>query len=112
MSKWYEGVLEIQDIDELDISYGTVRFKMSDYNFAYYDQCLNDYIVFRYMYIYYKEKFYLFKHCFIMTIFREKDHKCSVSFSYDETITDEEKALVTRGIKLNKIKDKIKKSTW
>ena len=116
MASWYEGVLEIDDI--YDYQYDSndtfmIRTKNVD-KFKYYTECLSEYIVFRYVCVdcssnqYTKSSFMIFKNSFVSGVSRESDGKFVVNFYFGEKLKDDELFSVMRGIKLNKIKKKIK----
>ena len=115
MSSWYNDVLEINDI--YDYTYNnsdTFAIRFKDKNlFTYYTKCLGEYIIFRYIYVdcscnpYYKNKYKIFKNCFITTATRE-DKGFVVIFTFGEVLKEDDYKNVLRGIKLNKLKKKMK----
>lgn len=114
MSSWYEGILEIDDIYDYQYDKDVFSIRLKDKEkFTYYSKCLGEYLVFRYVYVdctcnsYYKSKFKIFKNCFVLSAIREKDGFI-VNFNYGENLKDDELKNVLRGIKLNKLKRKIK----
>ncbi len=116
MASWYEGILEIDDIYDYEYDHNDkfhIRTKNID-RFKYYTECLSEYIVFRYVYVdctcneYCKSKFMIFKNCFVSGVIRESDGNFIVNFYYGEKVKDDEIMFVLRGIKLNKLKKKIK----
>jgi hypothetical protein len=118
MSKWSDSVLEINDI--YDYTYNntdTFAIRFKDRNlFTYYTKCLGEYVVFRYVYVdcscsaYVDKKrtYKIFKNCFITTATRESEDGYVVIFTFGEQLKEEEYESVLRGIKLNKLKKKIK----
>ena len=116
MASWFEGILEIDNINDYQYDkHDTfmIRTKNVD-KFKYYTECLSDYIVFRYVYIdctcneYTRDKFMIFKNCFVSGAIREADGNFIINFYYGEKVKNDEISFVLRGIKLNKIKKKIK----
>jgi hypothetical protein len=117
MSKWADKILEINDIYDYTYNHtDTFAIRFKDKNiFAYYTKCLGEYIVFRYVdvdcscneYVNRKQTHKIYRNCFITTTTRENDGFVVV-FTFGEELKDEEYKSVLRGIKLNKLKKKIK----
>jgi hypothetical protein len=116
MASWFEGILEIDDIYDYQYDHNEtfmVRTKNID-KFKYYAECLTEYIVFRYVYVdttsneYNKDKFMIFKNCFVTGVVRESTGGFIINFYYGEKIKKDEIMIVLRGIKLNKLKQKLK----
>ena len=117
MSKWIDGVLEIDDIYDYTYNHSdTFGIRFKDKNlFTYYTKCLAEYVVFRYVqvdcscneYVNKNRTHKIFKNCFITTAIREDDG-FAVFFTFGEELKDKEFFNALRGIKLNKLKKKIK----
>ena len=115
MASWYEGVLEIDDIKDYQYDYNGFMIRPNNNDkFSYYTKCLSDYVVFRYVYLdctcnpYKKNKFIIFKNCFVSGANRESDGNFVINFYYGEKLKGDDEINVLRGIKLNKLKKKIK----
>jgi hypothetical protein len=114
MASWYEGILEITDIKDYQHDFqGMFQIIVSVNKLNFYAKAMGEYTVFRYICmdcscnLYFKKKCEVMKNCFISGINIDKEKGLVISF-ISTKVTDEEYNTVLRGIKLNKLKKKIK----
>lgn len=114
MASWYEGILEITDIKDYQHDFqGMFQIIVSVDKLNFYAKAMSEYTVYRYICIdcscnpYFKKKYEIWKNSFICGVNIDKKKGLVISFITNK-VTDEEYDTVLRGIKLNKLKKKIK----
>ena len=108
MSSWYEGILEINDVEQITYNRDNVYLTLNSINIDYYTKYFKDCIVFRYIYISTVDSIVnILKDTFLLHISLRNDNKVILSFYYHTQLSDDELRLVNRGIKMNKIKKKM-----
>lgn len=118
MSKWVDDILIVDNICDYTHSHDTLRVRVKDHNkFVKYNNYFVEYCVFRYTYVdcgcnkYVKEvdRYKIFKNSFITSVLREKDGIYVIEFYFGAEVTDEKEFnIVSRGVKLLKLREKIK----
>lgn len=114
MASWYEGILEIDNIKDYQHDFQDMfQIIVSEDKLNFYTKAMGEYTVYRYICMdcscnfYFKKKYEVMKNCFINGIKIDKQKGLIISF-ISTKVTDEEYNMVIRGIKLNKLKKKIK----
>lgn len=114
MASWYDGILEITDIKDYQHDFqGMFQVIVSADKLPFYAKAMSEYVVYRYICMdcscnkYSKKRYEVIKNCFITAINNDKKKGLVISFTSTK-VTDEEYNMVLRGIKLNRLKEKIK----
>jgi hypothetical protein len=106
MSKWYDNILEVNDIIGISINSDTISLTIKNNKIDFFKKSFADCIVFRYLYLNFNDKPPLsYKNCFIIDI-SIYDKEFSILFNNGELLNKEEHLSLMRGIKLNKIINK------
>jgi len=116
MSSWYDGVLEINDIKDYQHDFqGMIQISINDDKLKYFTKAMGNYVVYKYLCLdcscnvnnLYSKKLRIYKNCFISEIKLDKSKGLIISFIGTDATNDEYNNII-RGIKLNKLKKKIK----
>ncbi len=113
MSKWFEGILELNNLKDYTYGFDKLEITFDDYKqFQYFSKCLSEYIVFRYVNLdcssnqLSKKNNKIFKNCFLTSL-KLNDDSFTSSFHFSDELINDEYINAMRGIKINKLKNKL-----